>query len=216
EGFESDPDLDWIAAGLEAAMTRDARPSSSLEARLHSEAATFETDGSGEKTEIAVPFPAFWKHPALGWAVAACLAIGLFVFRGGEESLISPERQRQALIETADVLELPFAGTPGFSELEGDVVWQDDRQEGYLRFTGLAANDPREKQYQLWIVDPERDSKPVDGGVFDIPATAGPVVVPIRAALPVDGPTAFVVTVEKPGGVVVSLQEEVAAIAQQG
>ena len=43
----------------------------------------------------------------------------------------------------------------------------------------------------------------VDGGVFDVPA-CGSVVLPIKAKLEVKQPTLFAVTVEKPGGVVVS------------
>ena len=85
-----------------------------------------------------------------------------------------------------------------------------------MRFSGLPAKDPTKAQYQLWIVDPARDERPVDGGVFNIPSDGGEVVVPIRAALRVDNPVAFVITVEQPGGVVVSKQEIVAAIAQRG
>ena len=78
----------------------------------------------------------------------------------------------------------------------------------------MPANDPATSQYQLWIVDPARDELPVDGGVFDIPASADPVVIPIDAKLPVKAPAAFVITREKPGGVVRSKQEIVVAIAK--
>ena len=44
---------------------------------------------------------------------------------------------------------------------------------------------------------------PVDGGVFDVPA-CGKAVVPIHAKLGVEKPTLLAVTVEKPGGAVVS------------
>jgi hypothetical protein len=50
--------------------------------------------------------------------------------------------------------------------------------------------------------------------VFDVPATAGPVVIPVRATVPVREPLAFVVTVEKPGGAVVSGRERVVAVAR--
>ena len=40
-----------------------------------------------------------------------------------------------------------------------------------MRFRGLAANNPTQIQYQLWMFDAERDERyPVDGGVFDVPA----------------------------------------------
>lgn len=87
----------------------------------------------------------------------------------------------------------------------GDIVWNPDRGEGYLRLVGIEPNDPREFQYQLWIVDATRDERyPIDGGVFDVPSDCSEVIVPIRAALPVGEAALFAVSVEKPGGVVVS------------
>ena len=56
----------------------------------------------------------------------------------------------------------------------------------------------------------------MDGGVFDVPANAAEVVIPIRAELPVRGREAFAVTVEKPGGVVVSAREHVLALGAAG
>ena len=76
-----------------------------------------------------------------------------------------------------------------------------------MSLTNLPVNDPKSKQYQLWIVDPARDEKPVDGGVFDITASEGEVIIPIRNPLAVTNPQAFVITLEQPGGVVVSKQE---------
>ena len=43
----------------------------------------------------------------------------------------------------------------------------------------------------------------VDGGVFDSTST-GEIRIPIRAKLPVEGASTFVLTAEQPGGVVVS------------
>jgi hypothetical protein len=56
----------------------------------------------------------------------------------------------------------------------------------------------------------------VDGGVFNTPQASvmGDVIIPFEAKLPVGKPAAFVVTVEQPGGVVVSKQERVLALAQ--
>ena len=86
-------------------------------------------------------------------------------------------------------------------------------QKGFMRFVGLAVNDPKQLQYQLWIFDKHRDQAfPVDGGVFDI-TPSGEVIVPISAKLPVGEPTLFAVTVEKPGGVVVSKRERIVVTA---
>ncbi|MEJ2602887.1 MAG: anti-sigma factor [Gammaproteobacteria bacterium] len=91
-----------------------------------------------------------------------------------------------------------------YADVSGDVVWNNSRQEGYLRLAGMPANDPTRAQYQLWIVDPERDEQPVDGGVFDIPGGRSEVIVPIKAKLGILDPQAFAITLEQPGGVVVS------------
>jgi hypothetical protein len=106
-------------------------------------------------------------------------------------------------------------GGGGTTTVSGDVVWDGARQTGYLQFVGLEPNDPARHQYQLWIVDATRDDRyPVDGGVFDVRTTSGPVVIPIRAAVPVRNPVAFVVTLERAGGSVVSSREHVVAHAR--
>ena len=53
---------------------------------------------------------------------------------------------------------------------------------------------------------------PVDGGVFDVDSS-GSVTIPIDAKLKVDSPYLFAITVEKPGGVVVSSRERLALVA---
>lgn len=99
----------------------------------------------------------------------------------------------------------------------GDVLWSDSAQAGVMRITGLAANDARAAQYQLWIFDADRDERyPVDGGVFDIPAGQTEVLVPIRAKIRVSKATLFAVTVERPGGVVVSDRSRIVLLAQRG
>ena len=38
-----------------------------------------------------------------------------------------------------------------------------------MRFVNLAANDPQQNVYQLWIFDAHQDEKyPVDGGIFNV------------------------------------------------
>lgn len=83
-----------------------------------------------------------------------------------------------------------------------------------MRLIGLKSNDVRRWHYQLWIFDKTRDQRyPVDGGVFDVPAGATEVFVPINARVPVGSAVMFAVTVEAPGGVVVSTRERVALLA---
>lgn len=141
-----------------------------------------------------------------GWAVAAALAFAFLVFRTDVEPE-SPAKQRTQLMSAApDVISVPWATSdqPGYENVSGDVIWSDMRQQGYMRLAGLPANNPATAQYQLWIVDPDRSAEPVDGGVFDIPSEGGEFIVPVQAKLNVDKPVAFAITLEKPGGVVVS------------
>ena len=87
-----------------------------------------------------------------------------------------------------------------------------------MRIDGLETNDPTVSQYQLWIfqgTDPAAEAHPVDGGVFDV-LGGGEVIVPIDAKLDVGRAGLFAVTVEKPGGVVVSGREQIVAVAVRG
>ncbi|HLW24112.1 MAG TPA: anti-sigma factor [Steroidobacteraceae bacterium] len=127
------------------------------------------------------------------------------------------EEQRAALLAQTGTVDVPLAGTaePGAAGVKADVVWNERLQQGVLRVVGLPANDPTVQQYQLWIFDAGRDARyPVDGGVFDIPAGRPTVLIPIRAQLTVHSAAAFAVTVEKPGGVVVSARDHVVALGK--
>jgi hypothetical protein len=131
----------------------------------------------------------------------------------------TPTQEREGLLAKDGVLKITLGATkdPAAAGVTGDVVWDPKSQMGFVHFVGLAANDPNVHQYQIWIFDGARDKRyPVDGGVFDVPAGAGDVVIPIRAALMVHKPAAFAVTVEKPGGVVVSARGHVVALGAAG
>jgi anti-sigma-K factor RskA len=152
-------------------------------------------------------------------AAAACLllAIGGWLRRPGPDSGgRSASELRAALLGEEGVVVLPWSATldPSAAGATGDLVWSPAKQKGYMRFRGLAANDPKREQYQLWIFDKQQDERfPVDGGVFDVDKTTGDVIVPIVAKIHVAEPTLFAVTVEKPGGVVVSKRERIVVTA---
>lgn len=172
------------------------------------------------------------------WAAAACLALAaigwwLALQPSGPTSAVpdpevityelpaeigTPSEQRLALLESGvDVVRWSWTSTedPLGQGASGDVVWSPESQTGFMRFDRLAANDPQDAQYQLWIFDAVRDERyPVDGGVFDVPPGRDEVVVPIRAKLPVENATLFAVTLERPGGVVVSDRERLVLLAQ--
>ncbi|MEO0632055.1 MAG: anti-sigma factor, partial [Planctomycetota bacterium] len=162
---------------------------------------------------------------SLGWvAAAACLVIA--VAAAWPRSAVgpsTPEEQMSRLLATANDLTRwdwaswgPAPSGESYAGVTGEVVWSEDAQEGYLVLEGMPANDPSAEQYQLWVVESSRcvplEDPPVDGGVFDV-ADNGRVIVPIRCAIPARDVVAFAVTVEEPGGVVVSDQSRKAVIA---
>ena len=150
----------------------------------------------------------------IGWGIAACLAV-LLLLGPSEPKVATVAEKFEVLKESSGSMRLAFApASDPYSKVEGEVIWNDERQEGYMSLINLVANNPKENQYQLWIVDPERDELPVDGGVFDIPEGVDNALIPIKNALEVDKPTLFVITLEQPGGVVKSKQEVVVAIAK--
>jgi hypothetical protein len=115
---------------------------------------------------------------------------------------LTPSEERVALLAAPTTLKITLGATKdaGAAGVTGDVVWDPAAQKGFLHFAGLKPNDPSVMQYQIWIFDGERDKRyPIDGGVFDVPANAADIVIPIRAAVLVHKPAAFAVTAEKPG-----------------
>lgn len=175
-----------------------------------------------------------------GWiAAAASIAIAVGVVAADRaDSLATPAQQLAALKLRAS--RAPDA--PGSAQLvqttwstdvnpavTGEVVWDAERQRGFMVFKGLEPNDPAAEQYQLWIFDDARPTgdlpefagslpiltqRPVDGGVFDVsPNAAGEVVVPIDPKLFVGRAALFVVTREPPGGVVQSDRSRVVTLA---
>jgi len=105
---------------------------------------------------------------------------------------------------------------PAGQHVHGDLVWSPSRQEDYMKLAGLAVNDRSQMQYQLWIFDKNRDDKfPVDGGVFDVVPTghSGETIVRITPRLPIQQAALFAVTIERPGGVVVSSRDRIVVTA---
>ncbi len=158
------------------------------------------------------------------WSAAACL--GLALAGWWPRLFVAPPaaatQARAALLASGRMVRADWiagAAAPP-AGISGDVVFDPLTQRGYLRLRGIPANDPRLQQYQLWIADAGRaQPEPVDAGVFDVDAAAlaaagGEVLIPFKPRLPVRTPAAFVVTLEQPGGVVVSRQQHVLALAK--
>ncbi|WP_397569819.1 anti-sigma factor domain-containing protein [Schlesneria sp. T3-172] len=157
------------------------------------------------------------------WLVAAaCMVITMLTLFNSKLDPLDPStaldlsQQRLKLISTIDdVVQVDWA--PGPTEIAnaaGDVVWSPSEQSGFMRFRGLPVNDPTREQYQLWIFDKNQDDKtPIDGGVFDI-SSEQEAIVSIHAKLRVQEAYLFAVTIEKPGGVVVSSRERLPLLAE--
>lgn len=154
--------------------------------------------------EMSANLPWTQRTGGVGWFIAAAAVVIATMLIITQKPPL-PENARIAMLaEVPDTIQVEWTiKTDDFKGVEGDVVWSDSRQEGYMRLVGMPVNDPSKQQYQLWIVAPDRDERPVDGGVFDV-TDAGEVIIPIDAKLAVDNPKAFAITVEKPGGVVKS------------
>ena len=159
-----------------------------------------------------------------GWAAAAALLAGLLSTMGRMSDLeggqLETEPKKDLVrfqLTAADVVQLAWQPLGPKPAVKGEVIWSDDRNEGFMRIKGLPVNDPSKSQYQLWIFrgnDPAAEPHPVDGGVFNV-ASGGEVIVPIEAKLAVGHAGIFAVTVEKPGGVVVSGRDQIVALAQR-
>ncbi len=204
--------FDRAAAATELSWTGEVEPMpDALRSRVEVSAVAWLAERKGLRLaggDLATPAMSARPRPVASrpwvpWLVAAaCLAVAAIGWWPTREA--PPSSRRAALMS------LPQTKTVAWESNElgviGDVVWNGERQEGYLRFSGLAANDPTATQYQLWIFDEDRksysDNIAVDGGVFDVDPASGDVIVPIRAKLPVGSPFLFAITTEPPGGVV--------------
>jgi anti-sigma-K factor RskA len=79
------------------------------------------------------------------------------------------------------------------------AVWSPESQEGVLKVEKLPAL-AADKDYQLWVVDPQYPD-PVDGGVFTVDPKTGEARVPFKSKQPLKAIQAYAITLEKKGGV---------------
>lgn len=175
---------------------------------------------ASEQTNANMEARTRWnRREVLAWlttAAASTAVIGSWWWQNARSNGLTKEKlSRSELLASArDLVQAKWqAGKHPLDEpVTGDVVWSSSYQQGFMRLAGMPLNDPLREQYQLWIIDPLRDDEPVDGGVFDVSQT-GEVIIPIEAKLHVTKPTAFAITIEKPGGVVVSKQDRLPLLA---
>jgi uncharacterized surface protein with fasciclin (FAS1) repeats len=163
-----------------------------------------------------------------GWiaSAAASIALASLATQSPEKSSVTPPvREAPVPLTISEQLarlrsELPHvalktSGHPLARQAGGELFWDLTRQQGYMMLEGLAPVDPGKGVYQLWIFDARRDERyPVNGGVFAVEKSDAPALIPFRAPLPVDRPTLFAITLEPPGGVVVSDRQRIMLAAQ--
>ena len=148
--------------------------------------------------------------PKLAWALTCLLAIGTSVsmieFRNYESNYRNlPIKKAVLEFSSEDLIEYNwFAQSDEFCDCDGNVMWSDDSQRGFITLAGLPMNDPSKNQYQIWIVDPNMHANPVDGGVFNITTADAPTIIPINPKLPIGKAKGFAITLEQAGGVVIS------------
>ena len=185
---------------------------------------TATTASTAEPGPLPLAFPARdpRRAPRRDWLVAAAsIAFGAAatwaLLEAGRTREAPPASDPAAFLTTHPAaIHWPWTPTADdhvVAPIAGEAYFDPATGDGLLVIDGLAPNDPRAEQYQLWIFDERRDERyPVDGGVFDVPAS-GHAVVPIHAKLAVARPTLLAVTVERPGGVVVS-ERRIALLAR--
>ena len=161
--------------------------------------------------------------PRVAWAAAVAVLGFKGIWKAVGKYLGSATNQ-QAEIAAGDQIALDQAAhypvQPGpdaaGSAVRGEVVWDPRSSGGYLKLRGLPVNDPKREQYQLWVFDGTRDQRyPVDGGLFNV-SKDGELELWIRVPIPVRNAAMFAVTVEQPGGTVVSDRGRIVALAKAG
>lgn len=84
-------------------------------------------------------------------------------------------------------------------EAQAIAVWNPAAQQGILTVEKLPAL-AADKDYQLWVVDPQYPI-PVDGGVFTVDPTTGAARLEFRPKQPVAQVAKFAISLERKGGV---------------
>ncbi|HQR41828.1 MAG TPA: anti-sigma factor [Gemmatales bacterium] len=205
--------FDYAAAALDLAFQKEEQESLPVHllTRLQVQAAAFTPEKHVPAPAKVEPVPAPSPRPNpranstltwVGWLVAATLLFAVVVPSKPPQLSYSKLKDRGALVVAGSV------GPHGNDKLQGEFVWDSNTQQGFMKLTGFEVNDPAVKQYQLWIIDdkPFTVKEPIDGGVFNVTSNKE-VLIPIKPNLKVGKAALFAITVEKPGGVMVSKRD---------
>lgn len=130
-------------------------------------------------------------------SLSAQLAADLDFTRSGAISRIA-ELRAQASVAALRITSLQslLGDAPSASAI---AVWNPFQQQGILTVANLPPL-PADKDYQLWVIDPQYPI-PVDGGVFSVNPDTGETRFTFTADKPVATVAAFAVSLERKGGV---------------
>ncbi len=159
-----------------------------------------------------------WRE-GFAWLVAVASLAGLLVSLtvSSLDPKLPPVIANKPLEQEADLVRLPWTATEDAAakNAKGEVLWSNAAQAGQVKVTGLAKLDPTQAQYQFWIFDAAQDDRyPINGGIFSIDDATRTATISINPEIRVVNPAMFAVTVEKPGGVVVSGRERLVLLAK--
>lgn len=222
---------EMVAALTESTLAEDALPTG-LAIRLEESARPFMQQSlrtsryveTGRAMKLAT-----WA----GWAVAAAACVAMFLVLKTEPTPTNPvsppvaqnttppvsidpspaEVMEDLLAKPDKVMRVAWKPLDNAPNASGEVVWSAAEQTGVMRFANLPVNDPTKEQYQLWIFDATRnEAHPVDGGVFDSKVATGEQLIRIDPRVPIRQAAVFAVTLEQPGGTVVSDRKRLVVI----
>jgi hypothetical protein len=170
--LERNPSVDADAYDRAAAAVHLAELSRLEEMPAHLRRALVAAPQASVGHPLAARAPAPRPRVSRPWPWLAVAAALLVAIAGWWPRIVSPPAptgERAALV-AAGARQIDWTATedPAAVGASGDVVWDAASQTGFMRFVGLAANQPTQLQYQLWIFDRQRDERyPVEpsGGV---------------------------------------------------
>ncbi|MEP6686474.1 MAG: anti-sigma factor [Verrucomicrobiota bacterium] len=192
--LENDPELRATVDEMRAAAALLAhgaplrKPPASLESRIFAEI-------KKEQRPVAFRTASNW----IPWALAACLTIACVLLIADRARV----GKKLAQLETRDAMAQMQIATLS-SKLENApnavavVLWDSEKQEGVLKVADVPRNS-RDRDYQLWIIDPKR-KLPVNGGVFGVDEK-GATKISFKPESPITSAQAFAISLERKGGV---------------
>ncbi len=119
------------------------------------------------------------------------------------DRIASTERLAADLRAQADIDRLKISALTSLADnspqARAVAVWNPESQQGVLIVSKLPPLD-RDKDYQLWVIDPQYPI-PVDGGVFTVDPATGEARVKFKPTQNVALAQTFAVSLERKGGV---------------